>query len=960
MPSPVAPFAAAFRRRRSNLPGPLRGSGEASNGEPVAVELLVAGEWVDLTADGYVMVRDDSGQIRITYGIQGGEGSQTERGSATLMLKNQDGRFSPRNPSGAYYGMVNWRSAQMRVSVPDGNGGKSYRIWGEVSEWVPEWDTTGSDVWVDVTINGILQRLAQGPAPERSVLYDAITTPELTGLRAYWPCEDAAESVEFASALVNGSPMTWTGAPELASYEGFNASDPLPVITGTTLTGGITRYDTTSVTSYQVRYLLAVPAGGFNDLDVISRVTVDNTSYTLRYLDIHFNNPSGLGSFGGKGTLTVQAYDIDEAPLALGGTTSLTLDTRGRQLRVSLEVSNSGTSLAATLRVLDVNTGVTDSADATLALTQVALVHSVSIAPSTLADSSGGLAGAAVGHITFQTTTSSIEDLGAAVQPSGEAAGRRIERLCGEQSVPFDGIGDLDDTVALGPQERKNLLELVQESVLADGGLLSEARHRLGLAYRTRESLENQDAALTLSYPGFNLSEIPKPVDDDRATQNILTVTVNGVSATYEETDGELGTEAIGKYGETDGLTLNLASTDQAVLLDHAAWRVHLGTVDEARFPTISVNLAHSSITPDMKRAILALRLGDRVQITDPPSWLPPDTIDQLILGTEESITHFEHRLTLTCAPASPYSSVGVLDSLVDVARIDTDGSELVTAVGTSDTDLVIAPAPGEITLWTLDSDDWPFDVRMGGEVMTVTEVTDWLSDTFTRTEANGWGTADTGQSWSVVGTAADYSVGSGIGVTTLPSTGIAHLALTAAPTAAVDVYVDVATSALATGNSLLGGPLVRATDNNNHYMARVEFTTSATVLFTLRKRVGGTETVLDTYTTPFTHVAATFYRVRLQAMGAVIKAKIWELTGVEPGSWDLEATDGSISTPSSVGIRSFSNSGNTNVNPQVQFDNYRVINPQYLTVTRSVNGVSKSHAVGADISLATPTIISL
>ncbi|CAM5251244.1 hypothetical protein SGLAM104S_01641 [Streptomyces glaucescens] len=169
MPS-VAPLVAAWRRRLANVAGPARASGEASNGEPVTVELFVGGEWVDLTADGYVMVRDDSGQIRITYGIQGGEGSQTDRATASLQLRNTDGRFSPRNPSGPYFGLIG-RNTPLRISVPDGNGGKSYRLWGEVAEWAPNWDPSGNDVWVDVTVHGIMQRLAQAPAPERSVIY---------------------------------------------------------------------------------------------------------------------------------------------------------------------------------------------------------------------------------------------------------------------------------------------------------------------------------------------------------------------------------------------------------------------------------------------------------------------------------------------------------------------------------------------------------------------------------------------------------------------------------------------------------------------------------------------------------------------------------------------------------------------------------------------------------------------
>jgi hypothetical protein len=641
MPS-IAPFVSAFRRRLANLPGPTAATGEASNGQPVMVELLVAGVWVDITA--YCMVRDDSGQIAISYGITGGEGSQTERAQAGLQLRNTDGRFSPRNPSGAYYGLIG-RNTPLRISVPDGNGGKAYRLWGEVSEWAPGWDPKGTDVWTDITVTGILQRLAQAPTPERSVIYNAITDPPISNLVAYWPCEDATDATSVASALTNGSPMSISGTSTLAAYEGFGASDPLPTLTGGSLTGGIAKYDTTSVTQYQVRYLLSVPTTGFSNGDVISRVAVTAAVIgNVSFFDIIYNDPpGGLGTYGGPHTIGVIPYTDEEAPLAYSGTESITTDVRGRMLRVSMEASNSGANQTVTLRVLDVVSGVTDSATITTGA-NVNRVTSVELAPSTLAQSAG-VTGMAAGHVTMQTTVTSITDLGRAIQPAGEAAGRRIQRLCGEEGVAFDWVGDLDDTAALGGQGRQNLLALVQESVLADGGLLFENRAVLGLGYRTRASLHGQDPALILDYPSFNLAAVPVPVEDDRYVQNRVTVTVNGVTGSYEATDGTLSTAlppaGMGVYGSD--VTLNLASTAAATLRDQAAWRVRLGTVDEARFPQISVNLVHPSITPDMRRAILALRLGDRVQVTNPPSWLPPDTIDQLVLGMSETITHFKH-----------------------------------------------------------------------------------------------------------------------------------------------------------------------------------------------------------------------------------------------------------------------------------------------------------------------------
>lgn len=963
MPGGLAARAMGWQRRMGAGAGPLGASGEASTGDPVTVELLVAGQWIDISAAGYVLVRDDNGQIRITYGITGGEGSQTERGQATLQLKNTDGRFSPRNPAGPYYGLIG-RNTPLRISVPDGNGGKSYRLWGEVSDWARGWDSTGTDVWVDAAIAGPMQRLAQGPAPERSVIYQAVTDPNLTGLVAYWPCEDPTGSVQLASALTNGSAMTWTGNPVLAAFEGFGASDPLPTLTGASLTGGVAKYDTTSVTQHQTRYLLAVPKTGFSDLDVISRIQVaaPSSGALVTYFDVHYNAPAGgVGSYGNTGTLTLLIRDGDGAELATSGTSSISLDVRGRLLRVSVEVSQSGANLAATLRVLDINSGITDTASIGLVTATLTRVLSVSMAPATLSQSAGST-GAAVGHITVQTTVTDITDLGRAIQPSGEAAGRRIQRLCSEEGVAFDWVGDLDDTVALGAQTKQNLLSQVQEACLADGGLLFENRAVLGLGYRTRASLYTQDPALVLSYSGYNLAEVPTPTEDDRQTQNILTVTAGGISATYEQTDGTLGTATVGKYGETAGLTLNLADTDRATLLDHAAWRVHLGTVDEERHPQISVNLAHPSITPELRRAILALRLGDRIQITSPPTpWCAPDTIDQLMLGSEETITHFEHRLTFTCAPSSPYNTIGYLDSTS--ARIDIDGSQLVSAVSAGATSIDVIPSGSNLMLWSTDSADLPFDVSAGGETMTVTAVTPSVSDTFTRTTANSWGTANTGQAWTLNGGAASehYTQGSEA-AHQLTSINTSRFDTVTVASADVDLRADFATDALAAGGPQYTGLVARFVDANNLYYARLAFSTTQTVQVVLQKRVGGAQSDLATVVaTELTHAAFAFFTLRLRVVGTTLSAKAWPRGTVEPGPWHVTVTDSSLSAPGSVGVRSILDSLNTNVLPVItSIDTFQLTNVQTLTVTRSVNGVSKAQAAGTDIRLAHPTPIAL
>lgn len=960
MPGSIAALTMAWNRRMGGIAGPLSASGEANNGEPVQVELLVNGVWVDITA--YVMVRDDSGNISITYGGRD-EGSTAEQATCALLLDNRDGRFSPRNPVGTYYGLIG-RNQPVRVSVPDGMGGKSYRFWGEVAVWPQGWDPTGTDVWTDVSASGIMRRLAQGPAPERSVLYNGITDPQVSELKAYWPCEDAEDSTSIASALVNGSAMVFSGSPALAAFSRFGASDPVPTLTSASITGGVTRYSMTSVTQYQVRFLLHVSDNGIGDQDVICRIKVTPSVVgEVNYFDIQYNDPAGgLGAFGLPGTLTILPRNGDESDLGHSGTDSLTMDVRDRLLYVSVEVANNGTALSATLRVLDLDSDATDSATIGLVTTNVTLVQSIAMGPATLAAAVGAV-DTAVGHITLQTTVTAITDLGRLVNPSGEAAGRRVQRFCDEEGIAFESIGDLDDTAAMGGQSRINPLSGMQECELADDGMLYETRDVLGIGYRTRSSLSNQDAQLTLSYSGFNLSEVPTPVEDDRYIQNQVTVTVGEISQTYTLDDGSVLSTAlpptgVGVYG-TD-LTLNLEDTAVTTLQDQAAWRVRLGTVDEARYPSISVNLAHSTFTsnPGLKQAVLGLRRGDRVVVQNPPAWLPPDDIEQIILGFEETITRFEHRLTFVCAPASPYR-VGILNN--DSFRLDTAGSELLSAVTSTGTSLTVIPSAGQSVLWTTDTAEAPWYIRASGEVMTVTACTSAAKDTFTRSVSDDWSTADVGGAWTNAGgSATDFDVTGTAGTHTMTSVNVSRRSTLTSTAVDFDIYVDVATSALATGASQSGGPLARVTDANNLYMVRVEFTTAAAVIVDIRKRVASTDSSIASVTTSLTHVANTFYRVRFQGSGSTLRAKAWVVGTTEPGAWDVTTTDTSFSGAGDVGVRSLLFTGNTNVNPTVSFDNFELVNPQTFTVTRSTNGVVKAQVAGEDVRLAYPSTLSL
>jgi len=718
MPS-IAPFVAAWKNRARNLPGPaVRASGEASDGNPVLIEMWVRGVWVDITS--YCMVRDDSGRVDISSGIRS-EGQQADQADARLQLRNTDGRFSPRNPSGPYFGAIG-RNTPMRISVPDGNGGKAYRIWGEVTQWAPSWDSTGSDVWVDVIVSGPIRRLAQGPAPAHSVIYNALTMPVSSGVRAYWPCEDATGSTSLASGVGFGSAMTFTGTPTLAGYADFAASDPVVLMAGNVLTGSVTGYSDPTAT--QVRFLCFIPSAGLTDGKVICSIDQEDYSAgSAQFWELYYTTTGNtliLRSCASDGTL-------------LGAELTHTPDVRGRQMYVSIEFQEAGTAITRYLRLYDLTTKTSYDVSDVENVTSLTRVTGVKFGPASRSVvgpiGTSGLTDVALGHITVEDTITPFTILGTAhLNPVGEAAGRRIQRLCAESGIPFEWTGDLDDTVSMGAQGKQNVLALMREAELADGGILYESRG--GLAYRTRASLYNQDPQLTLDYAAFNLAEIPTPVEDDRYLQNQVSVTVDDVTQTSSLTSGALSISqppaGVGVYGTP--LTLNLASSSAALV--QAAWRVHMGTVDEPRYPRISVNLAHSSITPALKRAVLGLRPGDRILVQNPPAWLPPGSIDQIVLGIDpETITHFEDRITFVCAPASPYR-VGVADSVL-LGKADTSGSTLTADITSGATSFTVTTASG--ALWSTDAAQYPITVRVGGEDMTVSAVSGGSSpQTFT------------------------------------------------------------------------------------------------------------------------------------------------------------------------------------------------------------------------------------
>lgn len=245
----------------------------------------------------------------------------------------------------------------------------------------------------------------------------------------------------------------------------------------------------------------------------------------------------------------------------------------------------------------------------------------------------------------------------------------------------------------------------------------------------------------------------------------------------------------------------------------------------------------------------------------------------------------------------------------------------------------------------SLTYDDTLARVRIDADGLCVTG----YADTYARTVTGGWGTADTGQTYTVVGdVASNYSVTGGAGHHNGAVENVFYNSVLPIGSPDCDYRVSFRTNKLTSGNAQVIELSGRFTDIQNMYGMRVLIQTSQLIDVDLRKRVANVQTVLDTASTGITHVANTLYRGRLQLTGTTLRAKFWLASDSEPAAWTLEATDGALTTGNSIALRSMVPTGTSNEPILYSFDNLDSIDADYAIVDRTLDGVTYTTVRGA------------
>lgn len=601
---------------------------------------------------------------------------------------------------------------------------KIIRMVGEIPSWPPTRDLSGNNTVVDIEPTDLMRRMDAGTKPVDSAILRFI---KVNSPIECWTLTDSSNVTSGRS--MNGSPdmrVTLTFGTALPDWGGGSLAEWIePVVS---LPGGTdgtmkasTRRAASAATGWSVDFLIA----GKQDMDF----TIADYG-ELSDADPRIGWTLELDQSADQITLTTVAAGDTSSSLTLQSTISSAgvFDGAVHHIRLTTETTGSDADFEIFVDGVSRDTGTATGYGSEAVL----FVRPGWFYNATTQDLPS------IGYVTYWGSSgvpSAADMYEAATGYPGERAGVRIARLAEESGYVATVTGELVYQRLMGVQSTKTILELLNECNKTNFGYLVGARDRLELIHRGQSTLWNQPPGLTLDFSAGLISAPFKPVDDDKLTENDVTVKreFGAVPARQVLETGSLSVQdfpnGVGRYDKDH--TYSLFEDSHA---DQVAYmRLHLGTYDGVRYTRITLDLANPRVNA-MLDDILRLDVGDKIRLTDVPSDHGPDDVDVLIQGYTEEAGPKEWKITFNCVPGDPWNAL-VADSDT-YGRADTAGCQLNEDLTSGETgvDVLTTGLYRWVDSATYPS-DFPFDVRTGGEVMRVTACTGTgLSQTFTVT----------------------------------------------------------------------------------------------------------------------------------------------------------------------------------------------------------------------------------
>jgi PKD repeat protein len=207
---------------------------------------------------------------------------------------------------------------------------------------------------------------------------------------------------------------------------------------------------------------------------------------------------------------------------------------------------------------------------------------------------------------------------------------------------------------------------------------------------------------------------------------------------------------------------------------------------------------------------------------------------------------------------------------------------------------------------------------------------TPFASDTFGRTVASGFGSADTGGAWTTsTGTGGGQSVAGGTGQMAISSAAVnrtAYLGSATATSADVTMSMTLDKKPTATAYLEVTG---RRVASNLEYDGLVKISSSGAINAQIRRYTASSATDVTTaVSTGFTYADGMTLNVRMQATGTsptTLRMKVWPASASEPANWQVTGTDStaSLQAAGAPGVRSYQGGSPTNLPIVLRVDNF-------------------------------------
>ncbi len=303
--------------------------------------------------------------------------------------------------------------------------------------------------------------------------------------------------------------------------------------------------------------------------------------------------------------------------------------------------------------------------------------------------------------------------------------------------------------------------------------------------------------------------------------------------------------------------------------------------------------------------------------------------------GTTDTVTH-DVTAVANAAPVAAFTSTtaDLTASLDASGTADADGTiagyawtfgDGTTGTGKTPTHTYLTADTFTVTL-TVTDNNGATDVVSHGVTVTAPAAGVLASDTFTRSLATGWGTADTGGAWTLTGSSSLFAVAGGAGTMSVGAGKgpMAHLA--GVSSTSTDLNADVAIDKLPDVGSVYVGLTGRG-NGTDSYRGSALIGTNGAVRVNVSKVVAGVETAVSTTVTVagVTYTPGSTLHLRMQVTGTgttTIKVKAWT-AATEPTAWQVTSTDAtaSLQNAGGVGIRGYMSASTTNGPVTVKLD---------------------------------------